>query len=158
LVQLDKTTRQTTTTKATRAPKPTTEKVTTVKRTTKKKTTRRSTTTVKVTTTPVSTTTILAEEEVPDYQEETDEQEVNQVENELENESESEDNDMEIDCSDPNVDFMPHTECAKYIRCVHGVHYIFDCKPGTVYHTETNVCDWPANADRDECKLSQDLD
>ena len=55
------------------------------------------------------------------------------------------------DCSD-GQDFLPHEDCSKYWRCVHGEAIEFQCKPGTAYHTETYVCDWIENADREECK------
>lgn len=58
-------------------------------------------------------------------------------------------NDIDEGCSQ---DYLPHIDCTKYYRCVHGKKMQFDCKPGTVYHTVTHVCDWPANADRDECR------
>ncbi|CAH0550333.1 unnamed protein product [Brassicogethes aeneus] len=54
--------------------------------------------------------------------------------------------------ADCKGDFMPHEDCAKYYRCVHGKPMVFECKPGTAYHTVTNVCDWPANADRERCR------
>ncbi|XP_018569128.1 endochitinase [Anoplophora glabripennis] len=49
-------------------------------------------------------------------------------------------------------DFMAHEDCDKYYRCVHGKPMVFSCKPGTVYHTVSFICDWPANADREKCK------
>ncbi|XP_044256749.1 endochitinase [Tribolium madens] len=49
-------------------------------------------------------------------------------------------------------DFMPHELCDKYYRCVHGKPTEFACRPGTVFHTQSNICDWPEHADREKCK------
>ncbi|XP_060527177.1 endochitinase [Cylas formicarius] len=57
--------------------------------------------------------------------------------------------DYPVGCKD---DFMPHKQCNKYYRCDHGTPKEFDCELGTVYHTVSHICDWPANADRKECK------
>ncbi|KAJ8973543.1 hypothetical protein NQ317_018388 [Molorchus minor] len=54
--------------------------------------------------------------------------------------------------SDCKGDFMPHEDCNKYYRCVHGKPMVFHCEANTVYHTVSNVCDWPANSDREKCK------
>lgn len=64
-----------------------------------------------------------------------------------------------IDCS--SRDFVPSADCTKYYRCVHGKPVQFECRDGTAFHTVSNVCDWPANADRYYCtnvKKSIDLD
>uniref|UniRef100_A0A182PAD7 chitinase n=1 Tax=Anopheles epiroticus TaxID=199890 RepID=A0A182PAD7_9DIPT len=62
----------------------------------------------------------------------------------------------EIDCSGYK-DFVPSADCTKYYRCVHGQPVEFVCKPGTVFHTALNVCDWPENADRPECRTKAKL-
>ncbi|XP_066249252.1 endochitinase [Euwallacea similis] len=49
-------------------------------------------------------------------------------------------------------DFMPHPDCSKYYRCDHGKPTEFTCQSGLVYHTVSHICNWPANADRDECR------
>ncbi|CAH2001375.1 unnamed protein product [Acanthoscelides obtectus] len=49
-------------------------------------------------------------------------------------------------------DFMPHQDCEKYYRCVHGKAMVFSCKPGLIFNTASSVCDWPSNADRERCK------
>ncbi|KAH8344275.1 hypothetical protein KR084_009284, partial [Drosophila pseudotakahashii] len=55
----------------------------------------------------------------------------------------------EIDCT--NRDFVPHPNCRKYYRCVHGKPVEFECKEGTAFHTVLNVCDWIENSDRYYC-------
>uniref|UniRef100_A0AAG5CS29 chitinase n=1 Tax=Anopheles atroparvus TaxID=41427 RepID=A0AAG5CS29_ANOAO len=62
----------------------------------------------------------------------------------------------EIDCSGYK-DFVPSADCTRYYRCVHGQPVEFTCKPGTVFHTALNVCDWPENADRIECRSKAKL-
>ncbi|XP_038207436.1 endochitinase [Zerene cesonia] len=42
--------------------------------------------------------------------------------------------------------------CDKYWRCVNGERMQFTCQSGTVFNTALNVCDWPDNVDRNECK------
>ncbi|XP_073816701.1 chitinase 5 isoform X1 [Musca autumnalis] len=54
-----------------------------------------------------------------------------------------------IDCS--HKDFVPHEDCRKYYRCVHGMPVEFECKEGTAFHTISNVCDWIENSDRYYC-------
>ncbi|XP_066157774.1 endochitinase [Euwallacea fornicatus] len=49
-------------------------------------------------------------------------------------------------------DFMPHPDCSKYYRCDHGKPTEFTCQSGLVYHTVSHICNWPGNADRDECR------
>lgn len=56
----------------------------------------------------------------------------------------------EVECS--GMDFMPHKDCDKYYRCNHGKKVEFQCKGGLVYHTQSHICDWPTNSDRDECR------
>ncbi|XP_050341046.1 endochitinase isoform X1 [Bactrocera neohumeralis] len=55
----------------------------------------------------------------------------------------------DIDCT--NKDFIPHANCQKYYRCVHGEPVEFECKEGTAFHTILNVCDWIENSDRYYC-------
>ncbi|KOB78230.1 Chitinase, partial [Operophtera brumata] len=42
--------------------------------------------------------------------------------------------------------------CDKYWRCVNGEGQQFSCLKGTVFNMKLNVCDWPSNVDRPECK------
>ncbi|XP_045503908.1 endochitinase [Colias croceus] len=42
--------------------------------------------------------------------------------------------------------------CDKYWRCVNGERMQFTCQSGTVFNTALNVCDWPDNVDRNECR------
>lgn len=57
----------------------------------------------------------------------------------------------DVDCSN-GQDYVASADCAKYYRCVHGQPIEFSCKPGTAFHTVSNVCDWTENADRAECR------
>ncbi|XP_012280096.1 endochitinase [Orussus abietinus] len=56
----------------------------------------------------------------------------------------------EIKCADE--DFMPSKDCTLYYRCVYGKPLKFQCRDGTVYNTVKFICDWPENADREECR------
>ncbi|XP_039760154.1 endochitinase [Pararge aegeria] len=50
-------------------------------------------------------------------------------------------------------DYIPDRKnCDKYWRCVNGEGMQFKCQPGTVFNTKLNVCDWPDNANRNECR------
>jgi chitinase len=60
--------------------------------------------------------------------------------------------DASVDHRECKQDFLPHELCDKYYRCVYGKPMEFSCKPGTVFHTQSNICDWPEHADREECK------
>lgn len=40
----------------------------------------------------------------------------------------------------------------QYYRCVYGEPTEFSCRDGTAFHTQTHICDWPVNADRERCK------
>lgn len=40
----------------------------------------------------------------------------------------------------------------QYYTCNHGKPIKTKCAPGLVFHTTKLMCDWPANADRPECK------
>ncbi|XP_066589661.1 endochitinase [Prorops nasuta] len=60
-------------------------------------------------------------------------------------------NENEVQCD--GQDFMPSaTDCAVYYRCVYGKPLKYKCRDGLVYNTKTSVCDWPQNADREECR------
>ncbi|XP_061497717.1 endochitinase isoform X2 [Anopheles gambiae] len=132
----EQTTTRPATTTTTYKPRPTT----TVAPTTRTTTARRTTTTRKP-------TTILP----PDTDSEEDREEPAMPPAAPEREDES-----EIDCSGYK-DFVPSVDCTKYYRCVHGQPVEFVCKPGTVFHTALNVCDWPENADRPECRTKAKL-
>jgi len=56
----------------------------------------------------------------------------------------------EVDCE--GQDYIPHPDCSKYYRCVHGKPTVFECKPGTVFQVTSHICDWTENADREICK------
>lgn len=40
----------------------------------------------------------------------------------------------------------------QYWRCVNGEGKQFSCLSGTVFNTKLNVCDWPNNVERPECR------
>nr|XP_022902719.1 endochitinase [Onthophagus taurus] len=56
----------------------------------------------------------------------------------------------EINCD--GKDFVPDKDCTIYYRCVHGKPTFFQCRDGLVFHTQSFICDWPSNADREYCK------
>uniref|UniRef100_A0A336MGV1 chitinase n=1 Tax=Culicoides sonorensis TaxID=179676 RepID=A0A336MGV1_CULSO len=63
------------------------------------------------------------------------------------------DSDEEIPTCTEDDKFLPDpTDCNRYYQCNHGEPVEFRCKEGLVYNTVENVCDWPANVDREECK------
>lgn len=39
----------------------------------------------------------------------------------------------------------------QYWRCVNGAGVQFTCQPNTVFNVKLNVCDWPENANRNDC-------
>nr|ACN52068.1 insect intestinal mucin 4 [Mamestra configurata] len=43
---------------------------------------------------------------------------------------------------------LPHEECEKFYQCNFGQKVERDCAPGTVFHFEIQVCDWPRNVPR----------
>ena len=51
-------------------------------------------------------------------------------------------------------DYVPDKKkCDMYWRCVNGEGVRFSCQTGTVFNVKLNVCDWPNNADRDDCEM-----
>ncbi|KAK8779157.1 hypothetical protein V5799_019500 [Amblyomma americanum] len=61
------------------------------------------------------------------------------------------------DCSDYTWDFYPHeTDCSKYYQCGHGKPMLRSCNSGTVWDIDRNVCNWPDNVSREECKSPKD--
>ncbi|XP_050079355.1 endochitinase [Anopheles maculipalpis] len=137
----DQTSQRPTTT--TNKPRPTTTAAQTTR------TTRRTTTTARTTTTTTRKPTTILPPPPPDSEEDREPIPVEPPTPEHEDES-------EIDCSGYK-DFVPSVDCTKYYRCVHGQPVEFVCKPGTVFHTALNVCDWPENADRPECRTKAKL-
>jgi chitinase len=102
---------------------------------------------------PKTTTTTTTTEEPATSEEEVDENELPDSSEDVAppgDESDYTDNKDEVDCTD--ADFVPHKDCGKYWRCVHGEAVEFECKEGTAFHTLINVCDWIANADREYCR------
>ncbi|CAK1545579.1 unnamed protein product [Leptosia nina] len=55
-------------------------------------------------------------------------------------------------CSSSEDYVADKRRCDKYWRCVNGEGMQFTCQSGTVFNTMLNVCDWPDNVDRPECK------
>ncbi|XP_077514608.1 endochitinase-like isoform X2 [Amblyomma americanum] len=61
------------------------------------------------------------------------------------------------DCSDYTWDFYPHeTDCSKYYQCGHGKPMLRSCNSGTVWDIDRNICNWPDNVSREECKSPKD--
>lgn len=160
-----KTTEATTTVKVTTAKLTTTEATTTEDKDVSETTTMRPLTTKKrrtkkpkSTTTATTVTTTTSTTPEPQREEEN-------IEVEEEEDSENDVDSVQLvetldkDCSDPALEFLPHEDCTKYYRCNHGEKVEFECKDSLVFQLETNVCDWPKNADRERCKpLENDID
>lgn len=60
------------------------------------------------------------------------------------------DEEEQVDCT--GKDYVQSTVCSQYYQCDHGKPILFHCKEGTIYQVEKQICDWPANADRKECR------
>ncbi|KAH0948495.1 hypothetical protein HN011_003031 [Eciton burchellii] len=58
--------------------------------------------------------------------------------------------DDEVVCKDQT--FVPSKECAVYYICNHGNPIKTRCPPGLVFHVAKLICNWPINADREECR------
>ncbi|XP_026470409.1 endochitinase [Ctenocephalides felis] len=99
------------------------------------------TTTTVAATTPVATTT--TEHHHHHHEEEKPSEQDNQV-------GSQDTTATDVDCS--QEDYLPHEDCNKYYRCVHGEAVLFTCREGTVYHTISHVCDWASNSDRERCR------
>jgi len=57
----------------------------------------------------------------------------------------------EVSCGDK--EFVPSpSDCNKYYQCDHGNKIEFRCKEGLIFQEGLQICDWPANADRTQCK------
>ena len=149
------TTAKPTTTKATTTKATTTEAVTTESSTMRPLTTKkRRTKKPKTTTTATTVTTTTSTTPEPQREEENNEEEEDNEEEDSENDVDSvhPEESLDKDCSDPEMEFLPHEDCNKYYRCNHGEKVEFECKDSLVFQLETNVCDWPNNADRERCK------
>lgn len=50
----------------------------------------------------------------------------------------------EVSCPPYFTGFLSHPDdCKKFLQCAHGVTYVTDCAPGTVFNPAISVCDWP---------------
>ncbi|CAO1425640.1 unnamed protein product [Diamesa serratosioi] len=120
--------------------------------TTKKPATKTTPMTTTASTTPLTTTSTTP---APQREEENSEEEDSENDVDAVQPVES----LDKDCSDPEMEFLPHEDCTKYYRCNHGEKVEFECKDSLVFQMETNVCDWPNNADRERCKpLENEID
>nr|XP_033196497.1 uncharacterized protein LOC117160127 isoform X7 [Bombus vancouverensis nearcticus]XP_033196498.1 uncharacterized protein LOC117160127 isoform X7 [Bombus vancouverensis nearcticus]XP_033196499.1 uncharacterized protein LOC117160127 isoform X7 [Bombus vancouverensis nearcticus] len=57
-----------------------------------------------------------------------------------------------INCETDNK-FVPSKECHSYYECVHGIPLKFTCPNKLIWNGRNNICDWPQNADREECRI-----
>lgn len=55
------------------------------------------------------------------------------------------------DCS-TGQEYLPSTQCNVYYHCNYNDPVKFECKEGLIYNTKEHICDWPSNADREECR------
>ncbi|EFN87139.1 Endochitinase [Harpegnathos saltator] len=58
--------------------------------------------------------------------------------------------DGEVVCNGQHM--IPGKECSTYYLCNHGKPEKRQCPPGLIFQISKLICDWPANADRLECK------
>lgn len=49
-------------------------------------------------------------------------------------------------------EYVPSSDCTQYYHCVHDKPVMFHCKDKTVFETNLQICVWPEQADREECK------
>lgn len=159
-IQLDYTTRTTTTVKPTR--KSTTTEATTTRKPTRKSTTTEATT-VEVTEAPVKTTTAeritttvrtTKKKKTTRTTTTTTESPTTEAES-GENPDDSDEQAMgKPDCSDPNVNrellYADEDDCTVFWRCDNRVAKRFTCKDNLVFNDQ--VCDWPANSNRKKCR------
>lgn len=54
--------------------------------------------------------------------------------------------------SDEPVFFADETDCSMFWQCNHEVPVSFTCKDGLVFNPQEQVCDWPENSIREQCK------
>jgi chitinase len=121
---------------------------TTSRRTTRRRRTRTTTTAATTERTTTTTTTEKAEEEVPEEEVEEEVEENNQPAPASDTPAMGEPN-----CKDANRDveaFYPDEDCTIFWRCDQDVPKKFNCKEGLIFNG--NVCDWPANSNREECR------
>lgn len=59
------------------------------------------------------------------------------------------------DCTkvDPEMFYMDPSDCSKFFRCAADVAVSFTCEAGLFFNGQ--VCDWPNNVNRDECKKEE---
>ncbi|TGZ46482.1 Chitinase 5 [Temnothorax longispinosus] len=56
----------------------------------------------------------------------------------------------EIECNGPNI--IPSKDCTVYYVCNHGKPIKTKCPAGLIFQISKLICDWPVNADREECR------
>ncbi|XP_014245091.1 endochitinase [Cimex lectularius] len=135
-------------------PKPTTSRP--AETTTKMPTTSMATTSMHTTTmhtTTDSSTTLSSTTEMPSP---TSSPLPSPVSTESTVDSSMENENSELKCSVEG--YSPHkTDCSKYYQCVHNKLVPFSCKPGTAWNQELQICDWPENTNRPECKKDNSI-
>lgn len=64
------------------------------------------------------------------------------------------------DCADPNTDhemlFADPDDCTIFWRCDQDKATSFNCETGLVFNEK--VCDWPANSNREKCRVEEEDD
>ncbi|XP_064482748.1 endochitinase-like [Ornithodoros turicata] len=63
-----------------------------------------------------------------------------------------------VDCSNPAFTHYAHeSDCSKFYECVHGEAMEHSCYGDTVWDIERNICNWPRDVNRDECKKDKQI-
>ncbi|XP_055848022.1 endochitinase-like [Episyrphus balteatus] len=52
----------------------------------------------------------------------------------------------------PNIKFLPHENCRKFYQCNMGRATELNCPLELYFNAKLNLCDWPANNPRPECR------
>lgn len=121
----------------------------------KKKKRRKKTTTVTLSTTTTEAST-TASSTTPAKEEDNDDEEIVEEGQQSPSLDEIQPEVGKPDCagkkSDETVFFADETDCSMFWQCNHERPVSFTCKDGLVFNPQEQVCDWPENSIREQCK------